>query len=442
MRLGYPQVPLQVPEILLPKSGVALDSWAVIACDQYTTAPEYWRQVEELVGEAPSTLHAIFPEVHLGGLDRGRRIERINRQMRRYLEDGILEPLPAGFVLVDRRTPRTPSRMGLLVCLDLDQYGFAPGAGTLVRGTEETDPERLPPRIEIRRGAPLELPHVMVLIDDPDNTVIGPLFDRRDELPLLYDFELMMGGGRLRGWHLREPGRIAGAAGALSALASGFGARYGANLEAAPLLYAVGDGNHSLAAARVVWEEAKRNGAPADHPARHALVELVNLHDPGLRFEPIHRVVFETDADELLSSFSDHCRSRGSHLEVTDFADRQQWEKAREGLDLGAQHLPFVARRRLGIATIHRPRQQLAVASLQSFLGGAGVRHRVDYIHGGDRVEELGSLPGNVGFFTEALDKESLFRTILRDGPLPRKSFSLGEAEEKRYYLESRRIGE
>ena len=442
MRLGYPQVPLQVPEILLPKSGVALDSWAVIACDQYTTAPEYWRQVEELVGEAPSTLHAIFPEVHLGGLDRGRRIERINRQMRRYLEDGILEPLPAGFVLVDRRTPRTPSRMGLLVCLDLDQYGFAPGAGTLVRGTEETDPERLPPRIEIRRGAPLELPHVMVLIDDPDNTVIGPLFDRRDELPLLYDFELMMGGGRLRGWHVREPGRIAGAAGALSALASGFGARYGANLEAAPLLYAVGDGNHSLAAARVVWEEAKRNGAPADHPARHALVELVNLHDPGLRFEPIHRVVFETDADELLSSFSDHCRSRGSHLEVTDFADRQQWEKAREGLDLGAQHLPFVARRRLGIATIHRPRQQLAVASLQSFLGGAGVRHRVDYIHGGDRVEELGSLPGNVGFFTEALDKESLFRTILRDGPLPRKSFSLGEAEEKRYYLESRRIGE
>ena len=439
---GYPQVALQVPEILLPKSGVALDSWAVIACDQYATAPEYWRQVGELVGEAPSTLRAIFPEVHLGGLDRPRRIERINRQMRRYLDNGILEPLPAGFVLVDRETPRTPSRKGLLVCLDLDQYGFAPGARTLIRGTEETDPERLPPRIEIRRGAPLELPHVMVLIDDPDNTAIGPLFDRRDELPLLYDFELMMGGGRLRGWHVREPERIAAAAGALSALASGFAARYGAFREAAPLLYAVGDGNHSLAAAREVWEEEKRNGAPADHPARHALVELVNLHDPGLRFEPIHRVVFETDADELLSSFSDHCRLRGSHLEVTDFADRQQWEKARAGLDRGVQHLPFVASRRLGIATIHRPRQQLAVASLQSFLGGAGVRHRVDYIHGGDRVEELGSLPGNVGFFTEALDKESLFRTILRDGPLPRKSFSLGDAEEKRYYLESRRIGE
>ena len=439
---GYPQVALQVPEILLPKSGVALDSWAVIACDQYASAPEYWRQVEELVGEAPSTLRAIFPEVHLGGLDRGPRIERINRQMRRYLDNGILEPLPAGFVLVDRRTPRTPSRKGLLVCLDLDQYGFAPGAETLIRGTEETDPERLPPRIEIRRDAPLELPHAMVLIDDPDNTAIGPLFESRGELPLLYDFELMMGGGRLRGWHVREPERIAGAADALSALASGFAARYGANREAAPLLYAVGDGNHSLAAAREVWEEAKRRGAPADHPARHALVELVNLHDPGLRFEPIHRVVFEADADELLSSFSDHCRSRGSYLEVTDFADRQQWEKARAGLDRGAQHLPFVASRRLGIATIHRPRQQLAVASLQSFLGGAGVRHRVDYIHGGDRVEELGNLPGNVGFFTEALDKESLFRTILRDGPLPRKSFSLGDAEEKRYYLESRRIGE
>lgn len=442
MRLGYPQVPLQIPEILLPKPGVALESWAVIACDQYTTVPEYWRQVEELVGESPSTLHAIFPEVHLNGLDRPGRIERINRQMRRYLETRILKPLPAGFVLVDRRTPRTPSRKGLLVCLDLEQYGFAPGAETLIRGTEETDPERLPPRIEIRRGAPLELPHVMVLIDDPDNTVIEPLFGSREELPLLYDFELMMGGGRLRGWHVREPGRIAGAAEALSALASGFAGRYGASREAAPLLYAVGDGNHSLAAARVVWEEAKRNGAPADHPARYALVELVNLHDPGLRFEPIHRVVFETDADELLSSLSDHCRSRGSHLEVTDFADRQQWEKGRAGLDRGAQHLPFVASRRLGIATIHRPRQQLAVASLQSFLGGPGVRHRVDYIHGGNRVEELGSLPGNVGFFTEALDKQSLFRTILRDGPLPRKSFSLGEAEEKRYYLESRRIGE
>ena len=437
----YPQVALQVPEILLPKSGAALESWAVIACDQYTTAPEYWRQVEELVGDAPSTLHAIFPEVHLGGPGRARRIEGINRQMRRYLEDGTLEPLPPGFVLVDRETPRTPSRKGLLVCLDLEQYGFAPDSGSLIRSTEETDPERLPPRIEIRRGAPLELPHVMVLIDDPENTVIEPLFESRDELPLLYDFELMMGGGRLRGWHAGEPERIAGTADALAALASGFAARYGASRKAAPLLFAVGDGNHSLAAAREVWE-AKRRGAPADHPARHALVELVNLHDPGLRFEPIHRVVFETDADELLSSLADHCRSRGSHLEVTDFADRRQWEKARAGLDRGGQHLPFVASRRLGIATIHRPRQQPAAASLQSFLGGAGVRHRVDYIHGGDRVEELGSLPGNVGFFTEALDKQSLFRTILRDGPLPRKSFSLGEAEEKRYYLESRRIGE
>ena len=442
MRLGYPQVALQVPEILLPHPGVAFESWAVIACDQYTTDPEYWRQVEELAGNEPSTLHAVFPEVHLDDPGRRLRIERINRRMRGYLEEGVLEPLPAGFVLVDRETPRTPSRKGLLVCLDLEQYGFAPGAETLIRSTEETDPERLPPRIEIRRGAPLELPHIMVLIDDPEGAVVEPLFDCRDELPLLYDFELMMGGGHLRGWHVGEPDRIARVIDALSALAAGFAARYGASREAAPLLYAVGDGNHSLAAAREVWGEARRKGAPADHPARYALVELVNLHDPGLRFEPIHRVVFEADAHQLLSSLSDYCRSRGSHLEVTDFADRQQWEKARAGLDRGAQHLPFVANRRLGIATIHRPRQQLAVASLQSFLGGAGVRHRVDYIHGGDRVEELGSLPGNVGFFTEALDKQSLFRTILRDGPLPRKSFSLGEAEEKRYYLESRRIEE
>ena len=444
MKLTYPDIALQVPRIILPGPDVTLDRWAVIACDQHTSSPDYWNEVGELVGDSPSTLSLVFPEVFLEESDRSDRIAAINQTMRAYLAAGLLKEQAPGFVLVDRKTPHAASRKGLLVCLDLEQYSYEAPAETLIRTTEGTDPERLPPRVAIRRDAPLELPHIMVLIDDPRRTVIEPLFEGRTELPPLYDFDLMMGGGHLRGWPVADENAILQVVEGLTALgaADRFAQRYRLPDATAPMLYALGDGNHSFATAQRVWQELREDPAtPDDHPARYPLVELVNLHDDGLTFEPIHRVVFDTNPQQLLSSLSDFVRSQGSELEVRDFPDRQQWERARVDLEDGSEHhLPFIADDRCGIATIHHPQQQLAVASLQNFLSDDTTPRHVDYIHGTETVDELGSRPGNVGFYCQVIDKGALFRTILLDGPLPRKSFSLGEAEEKRYYLESRRL--
>ena len=445
MHLTYPDIALQVPRVLLPVPEVAFDRWAVIACDQHTSEPAYWQQVEELVGESESTLKLVFPEVFLEDPDRSGRIAAINRQMRTYVDGGLLAERDPGFVLVERETGGTASRKGLLVCLDLEHYSFDPDAETLIRTTEGTDPNRLPPRVEIRRDAPLELPHILVLIDDPEGGVIDPHFDRRHELPLLYDFDLMMGGGHVRGWHVRDAHGVRQVVDSLSRLIDGgqFAARYDVADDKPPMLYALGDGNHSFATAQQVWQELKNapNPPALDHPARYALVELVNIHDEGLTFEPIHRVVFDTDHRQLLAAFATHCRSQGSDLEIRDFDDRQQWERARADLEVDGHCLPFVAEHHFGIATIHQPRQQLAVATLQGFLSAHEGPEQVDYIHGSRTVDRLGLRPGNVGFYTQAIDKHTLFRTILLDGPLPRKSFSLGAAAEKRYYLESRRIG-
>ena len=440
MQLTYPNIALQVPRVLLPAPGIAPEHWAVIACDQYTSEPEYWHQVEEIVGDAPSTLNLVFPEVYLEEADRSRRIAAINQRMRAYLDAGFLVEQAAGFIATDRQTPYAASRKGLLVCLDLEQYSFRADADSLIRPTEDTDPDRLPPRVEIRRNAPLELPHIIVLIDDPGLTVIEPLFNQTDRLPLLYDFDLMLDGGHLRGWHVGEPGAVQQIVASLSQLLDD--SEPDGNTNAAlEMLYLMGDGNHSFATAQRIWDEVKDSSASAEHPARHVLVELVNIHDAGIAFEPIHRVVFDTDPDQLMESFAGFCRTQGSDLQVTDFADRQQWERALVVRNDGCHHLPFVAGTRRGIATIHRPHQQLALAVLQGFLNGErSQRYRVDYIHGSDAVDELGGRPGNLGFFTSALDKHSLFSTIRADGPLPRKSFSIGAAEEKRYYLESRRI--
>ncbi len=436
MQLTYPDIAIQVPTVLLPAPGIAPEQWAVIACDQHTSEPGYWHQVEEIVGDAPSTLNLVFPEVYLEDAGRSGRIAAINRRMRAYLDAGFLVEQPAGFILTDRQTPHTASRKGLLVCLDLEHYSFGAHANSLIRPTEGTDPDRLPPRVEIRRDATLELPHIIVLIDDPGHTVIEPLFNQKDGRPLLYDFDLMLDGGHLRGWHVGKPDTVQQVVASLS------------QLTAPEMLYLMGDGNHSFATAQRVWDEMKDlpGSTSTQHPARHVLVELVNVHDRGLAFEPIHRVVFDTDTDQLMESFASYCRTQGSDLQVREFADRQQWEHALMDRNIeredGCHHLPFVAGTRRGIATIHRPRQQLALAVLQGFLseGEQSQQYRVDYIHGSDAVDELGGRSGNIGFYTSALDKHSLFSTIRADGPLPRKSFSIGAAEEKRYYLESRRI--
>jgi len=435
---------LHVPTILFPRSGVDLTRWTVIACDQYTAEPEYWQAVDQLVGSAPSTLRLTFPEVFLGKDDETARIAAINAAMDRYLADGTLRELPPGFVLLDRQTAHVPSRKGLIVALDLEHYSYLPGAQTLIRATEGTILDRLPPRIRVREKAPIELPHIMVLIDDPEHTVIEPLFDR--ELPALYDFELMQNGGRLRGWHVDEPAVVEQIGRALERLADPrcFEERYGSNKV---MLYAMGDGNHSFATAKAIWEQLKAaTPDPAtimDHPARYALVELVNVHDPGLEFEAIHRVLFEVDADNLLACAKAHFSAVGTPCRVDWLADAAEVEAARATAPAGSHAIPFIAGGRHGLLTVVQPHLTLAVATLQEFLDAylaKGAHGHIDYIHGAVAVERLSAAADAVGFLLPALSKHELFRTIVHDGALARKTFSMGEADEKRFYLECRRI--
>jgi hypothetical protein len=431
--MRYDDLGLEVPRILLPADDVPLETWAVIACDQHTSDPGYWEQVARTVGDAPSSLPLIFPEVYLEAPDRSQRIESIRATMLDYDERGVLRELPPGLVLVDRETAHVPSRKGLVVALDLECYSYAEDARTLIRTTEGTVVSRLAPRIEVRRDAPLELPHILVLIDDPQRTVIEPLFNAG--LPCLYDVPLMHGGGRVRGWQVAGD-HVESVAAALRALRPD-----GADA----MLYAMGDGNHSFATAQAVWHEIRDAAgglaAVADHPARHALVELVNLHDDGLVFEPIHRAVFGASLDRLVEALSAAHTPGAVRLEEST---GEAWEAARREPSSPACHrLPVVDGARRGVICVDEPPAALPAATLQDFLttfeeGNAEVQ--VDYIHGEEEAIRLGGQPDTVGILAEVIDKHDLFPTIARSGPLPRKSFSLGEAEEKRYYLEARRI--
>jgi hypothetical protein len=332
--------------------------------------------------------------------------------------------------------------------LDLEHYDFSPGAKTLIRPTEGTILERLPPRIRVRENAPLELPHVMVLIDDPEHSVIEPLFAEPQDC--LYDFPLMLNGGRIRGWRAYHPLLIQWVAEQMTRLAdpAAFAGRHGVEGEPV-LLYAMGDGNHSFATAKTIWENLKRAApdpvAIMDHPARHALVELVNLHDAGLEFEAIHRVAFGVDAARLLAALGDFLATQDSALTVLD---SPSWEAARqvwveESLHPDRHAVAFLTRDRCGVLVVERPRLTLPVATLQAFLDQYledQPGSRLDYIHGEAALEQLGRQPGNIGFYLPALAKGDFFRSIIRDGELPRKTFSMGEADEKRFYLECRRI--
>ncbi len=291
---------LAVPDILLPKAGVDLTKWAIIACDQYTSEPDYWRKAAELVGDAPSTLNFIYPEVFLNERDPDARIARIREHMDRYLKQNLFDEAE-GLVYLERTTGPHP-RKGLVACLDLEQYDFRKGATSLIRATEGTILERIPPRVRIRQGAPLESPHIMVLIDDPDDRVMGPLAAGKNRLKKVYDFELMLGSGHLTGWRVEDHGLEKGVLDGLAALAdpAAFTAKYGLPAGTPVLLYAMGDGNHSLATAKTIWEKTKAEAADKTavlaSPLRWALVELVNLHDEALVFEPIHRLLFEIGA--------------------------------------------------------------------------------------------------------------------------------------------------
>jgi hypothetical protein len=438
---------LQVPRILLPKDDVDLARWAVIACDQYTSEPDYWKRVDRLVGRDPSTLRLVFPEVYLeeGEAETAARIAAINRSMDAYLANGTLQELEPGFVLVDRKTAHATSRKGLVVALDLEEYDYLPGATTLIRATEGTIVDRLPPRIRVREKAAIELPHIMVLIDDPDRTVIEPLFEQN--LPQLYDFDLMQNGGHLRGWHVAGPALIDQVAGRLARLANldRFRERYQVDADQV-MLYAMGDGNHSFATAKAIWEKLKAGADdPASlmgHPARYALVELVNLHDPGLEFEAIHRLMVNVDADAMAAAAERFFAAAGTPCSWT-WLPEAAVKSAAAAAGPHAHAIPLVAGKRFGLLTVARPTFTLVVATLQGFLDDYLQKHagaRIDYIHGDDTVVRLGGGQGAVAFTLPAISKHELFRTIVKDGALPRKTFSMGEADEKRFYLEARRI--
>ena len=434
MNSALAEAALHVPTLLLPKPGVPLASWAVIACDQHTSSPEYWRETERLVGDNPSTLRLILPEAQLGDGDREAANRAIKQRMADYLADGVLVARTPGFMLIERETGRSSPRRGLLVGLDLEAYDYRDGAKTLIRGTEGTDPARLPARVAVRQDAPLETPHTLVLIDDPKRTVIEPLFAAEREPA--YDFALMQGGGRVRGWPVADGESVRAAAGALARLAQGD----------PPLLYALGDGNHSFAAARTVWESLKAAGAPAAHPARWALAELVNIHDDGLEFAPIHRLL-ETGAGaagalnalDALARHYQHARCARRPA-----ASDEHWERYRRvAAQEPGHHIAYRTAGEQGVFSIPAPPHTLATATLQAFLDEYTRLHsaaKVDYIHGDDTLIALARRQGCVGFFLPTLHKRQLFETVLREGATPRKTFSLGEAHEKRYYLECRRI--
>jgi len=412
-------------DVLLPKDA-DMTRWAVVACDQFTSQPEYWQAVEKTVGDAPSALRLILPEASLNAPDVDERIAAVNAAMSEYLDGGLFETLEDSLLYIERVQSDGKIRHGLIGMVDLEQYDFTPGSGALIRATEGTVLSRIPPRVKVRKDAPIELPHVMLLIDDPNKTVTEPLTRSSGEMEKLYSFPLQQGGGSITGWRLTGT-QMDQTAEALAALCSAEEQawKYGVK-DVPPLLFAVGDGNHSLATAKQCYEDLKKitpESEWASLPARYALVEVVNNHDGALQFEPIHRVVFGVEPEAVLEAF------------------KAYYPGAYEGRGEG-HVIAYTHAGGQGFLTVPQPRVQLAVGTLQAFLDGYVKDHggEIDYIHGADVTDRLGSQPESIGFKLPAMGKQQLFKTVMADGVLPRKTFSMGHAQDKRYYVEARNI--
>jgi len=433
------EIGLKVPNILLPKPSIDHHKWAVIACDQFTSEPEYWQSVEDIVGDAPSTYHMILPEVYLGTLEEEKRLTSTHETMQQYLQSGVFRSLNDMVYVL--RTVGGHTRRGLMVCLDLEQYDYQQGAQTLIRSTEGTILDRLPPRIRIRKNAPLECPHILVLFDDPNDSVFGPLDEQVMQFEEVYDFDLMLDSGHLTGLALNDETVRTGILQTLQNLIDPetFAEKYNLKPEGhKPLLFAMGDGNHSLATAKAIWEEIKPE-VGMHHPARYALVEIENIHDPALEFEPIHRLLFNLNQDilEKMTQFwgerfkTQPMDSIDSMIAIVDEAE-EPWHQ-----------IGMIAPDGPKLLEIRRPRHNLPVGTLQEFLDSYLAEdgaEKTDYVHGTEVLIEKGKAHGNVGFYVPAMDKSDLFKTVILDGALPRKTFSMGEAIEKRFYMECRLI--
>lgn len=414
---------VKIPRILLPKNTRALDTWCVVACDQYTSDPAYWAAVERTVGDAPSTLKMVLPEVYLGTGEQQARVARTYRTMQRYLDQGVLYELPCGCILTQRRLPDgNRVRTGLVVSLDLERYSHESDAKTLIRVTEGTIPARIPPRLAIREKASLELPHIMVLFDDPGRTVLEPLAARADKFETVYDADLGFNMGHITGRFIPAD-QLVGVQQALSSLYDALGAGDGD-----PMLFAMGDGNHSFATAKAHWENVKKDLSPAEqqtHPARYALCELVNIHDESLLFEPIHRALFHVPDGA-----------------VATLAEAMQADLAPAPV-AGRRCMPYVCGAEQGVFVFRHETDQLDAALADRAIATLMAEHpevEVDYIHGEKETRALGQKPGQLGLLLRVVQKDELFPLVSRYGALPRKSFSMGEADEKRCYLEAKRI--
>ena len=416
------KVPFKAGNILIPKS-VDMHKWSVVACDQYTSEPKYWEEVESIVGDAPSTLRITLPEIYLNDANVEDRIKKINETMTKYLNEDIFTKLDNSMIYLERTQSDGKVREGIMGIVDLEDYSYEKGSQTLIRATEKTVIERIPPRMKVRENASLELPHIMILIDDEKKDIIESLKSKVTTKDVVYDFDLMQNGGHIKGYKLNESIQNEIILG-LEALADKdyFESKYDVT-DKGVLLFAMGDGNHSLATAKACYEKLKETmgDAALENPARYALVELVNLHSSALEFEAIHRVIFDTDASDLIKNLYEY-------YNINEEGKGQKFELITKDMDK--------------VLYIENPKSNIAVGSIQMFLDDYLSTHKgtIDYIHGDDVTKDFGSKEGNVGIIFDAMSKEDLFKTVILDGALPRKTFSMGHSYDKRFYLEARKI--
>lgn len=411
-------------DILIPQN-IDFTKWSVVACDQYTSELGYWQDVKDIVSGSPSTLNIIFPEVYLEDGNSEERIEKINAVMEEYLSDGLFREYKDTLIYVKRTQSDGKVRHGIVGKIDLEEYDFSKGSQSKVRATEGTIIERIPPRQRIRINASLEVPHILILIDDREKTVVEPLEAQAESFEKLYDFDLMKNSGHIEGYKVTEQAKN----NILSAIEelgdkTKFEQKYGVKGKGV-LMFAAGDGNHSLATAKTCWDTIKKELTPEEiknHPARYALVELMNIHDSALEFEPIQRVIFDTDPEKLLRELIKYYNA--------------SYE------DNGGQRIDYTYQGNEGSIYITETSSNLPVGTLQKFLDGYLAENggRIDYIHGNDVVRTLAKEPDTIGFMVDAMEKNDLFATVIKDGSLPRKTFSMGEAADKRFYLECKKI--